>query len=535
LQTVVSIFAEQPRGTECVRSYSKLNSPNALRTTFRIGQLLSTTLKARSARSVGALGVGTVAGRGTRLIRNMVLARLLAPDQFGLMAIVMVATMAFEAFTEVGVKQSVIQNKRGAEPDYLNVAWWMQAVRGLGLFLIAVIAAPWISSFYGKPDLLKLLQFSFLAIPFRGFVSPRAYVLEKEYKFGQAVFLTQGSAIIGTITTIALAFIIRNVWALVIGFVAESAILCLASYLLVPFMPRFKISREHLGELMKFGRGIFGLPVLAMVSFQADVLVLGKLVPNEQLGLYSLVANLACLPIDLFSQIIAPVLLPAFAQKQDDKNSLSRGVLQITHWTALMSIPVVTFMACCASGILLLAYGEKYVAAAIPFGVLSLHILARTEGAILGTTYLAVGRPHLHRRFVTLRAVIIVGLIYPAVLHFGLAGAAAVVVLGNFAALVMQVFWCQRIIDLKFGDYIRCYIPGALLALPVIVAVGSLRLFGIESQILILIVGLVALVVAYAGYLAKISFSKCHEVRVASRKEPARTLDFTVPTEADDA
>ena len=511
-----------------------MNSPDALKTTFRIGQLLSATLKGRSFRSVTALGVGTVAGRGTRLIRNMVLARLLAPGEFGLMAMVMVATTAFDTFTEVGVKQSVIQNKRGAEPDYLNVVWWVQAVRGLSLFLIAVIAAPWISSFYDKPELLKLLQFSFFAILFRGLVSPRAYVLEKDYQFGRAVFLTQGSAILGTITTFALVFIIRNVWALVIGFVAEAAILCMVSYLLVPFMPRFKISRDYLGELMKFGRGMFGLPILTMVGFQADVLVLGKLVTNEQLGLYSLATTLAYLPIDLFSQIINPFLLPAFAERQDDKTSLSRWVLQITRWTAVLSIPALTLMACCASGILLLAYGEKYVAAAIPFGILSLQILARTEGPILGTVYMAVGQPHLHRRFVILRAVIIVGLIYPAVLHFGLAGSAVVVVLGNFAALMMQVFWCQRIIDIKFGDYIRSYLPGALLALPVIVTVGLLKLFAIESPVLVLIVGSAALIAAYAGYLTKISLSKCRQILFEAGKEPVGTLDFAVPTEVED-
>jgi O-antigen/teichoic acid export membrane protein len=483
---------------------------------------------------MSALGVGTAAGRGTRLIRNMVLARLLAPNEFGLMAMVMVATTAFDAFTEVGVKQSVIQNKHGAEPEYLNVVWWMQAVRGLSLFLIAVIAAPWISSFYDKPELLKLLRFSFFAILFSGLVSPRAYVLEKEHRFGRAVFLTQGSAIIGTITTIVLAFIIRNVWALVIGFVTEAAILCLVSYLLVPFMPRFRIHREYLGELMKFGRGMFGLPILTMVCFQADVLVLGKLVTNEQLGLYSLAATLAYLPIDLFSQVISPFLLPTFAERQDNKTSLSQSILQITHWTAVMSIPVITLMACCASGMLLLAYGGKYVAAAIPFSILSFQILTRTEGSILGTIYMAVGRPHLHRRFVILRAVIIVGLIYPAVVHFGLAGAAVVVVLGNFAALIMQIFWCQRIIDLKFGEYIRSYIPGVLLALPVIVTVSLLKLFGIESPVLVLVVGLAALIAAYAGYLAKISLSNCRQASFAAKKAPAVILDFTAPTEVDD-
>jgi PST family polysaccharide transporter len=326
----------------------------------------------------------------------------------------------------------------------------------------------------------------------------------------------------------------RNVWALVICYVTEAAILCLASYLLVPFMPRFKVNREYLGELMKFSRGMFGLPIMAMAFFQADILVLSKVVSNEKLGLYSMVAALACLPIELFSQIINPVLLPSFAQKQDDKTRLCRNVLFITKWTAILGIPVIAFMACCAGGILLLIYGERYIAAAVPFGILSIMILSQTEGAVLFATYLAVGRPHLHRRFVILRLVIIAVLIYPAIIYLGLAGAAIAVVLSSLVAQVVQVFWCRRIIDLKFGDYIRSYIPGVLLALPVLTTAGLLRIFGIGSLVLVLIVGAAVLIASYAGYLAKFSLSKFQPVPFAGRKETAQTLDLAASIETDD-
>ena len=132
---------------------------------------------------------------------------------------------------------------------------------------------------------------------------------------------------------------------------------------------------------------------------------------------------------------------------------------------------------------------------AVVFGVLCLQILLRNEGSILASLYFSVGQPHLHRRFVTLRAVVIAGLIYPAVLYFGPLGAAAVIVFGNFSALLMQVVWCRRVIDLKFTSYLYCYIPGLILGLPVILAVGLLWLFQIDSPILVLIVGFLILIV----------------------------------------
>jgi len=434
-------------------------------------------------------------------VRSMVLARILAPDQIGIMAIVMSFSIAFEALTEVGVKQSIIHNKRGADTDYLNVAWWMQAIRALCLYGIAVLSAPWISSFYGNPDLLKLLRVAFLAIALRGFISPRAHVLEKEYKFGRAVFLVQGSAILGAIITIVLALMIRNVWALVIGFVTEMALLCILSFVLVPFLPRFHIDRKCLGELMKYASRMFGLPILAMLSFQAPILVLGKVVSANQLGLYSFASLFAYIPIELFIKIISPVLLPAFSEKQDDTKALCRGLIKTTWWTAFFIIPSIAFMACCSRELLLLAYGPQYVAMAITFTVLCLQILARNEATILAGLYLAMGLPHLQRRFAIIRAVFIIGLIYPAAVRFGPLGAALVIALSNFTILFLQALKTREVIGLKFSQYMRSYIPGLLMALPIILNAGLLWVFNVDYYLYVLAINALVFIATFAAGL----------------------------------
>jgi O-antigen/teichoic acid export membrane protein len=465
-----------------------------------INILRGDSLKAKSARGVLTLGIGTGIERTLRFVRLMILTRLLIPDEFGLMAIILVLVNTFETVAEVGIKQSVIQNKRGADPEYLNATWWFQSLRGLGLFTIAILVSPLISSFYEKPRLLALLQVSLLAVVFRGFVSPRAYVLEKQYKFGRMVLLLQGSALIGTFVTIGYALVARNIWALVVGYLAEYGALCLLSYILAPFKPWFGINRECLKELSTFARRMFGLPILALIGFGAPVFVLGKIVTEEQLGLYSLASQLAALPISLFAKIINPVLLPGLSQKQDDRNSLGRVVLKITRLTAAAIIPLTAFIATCSSGLLLLAWGPKYVDVTIPCSILSLLILVRTQASVLSVLYVAVGQPQLQRRFVALRAMFIVALVYPAIVRFGLLGAATVSVLGNYIPMVMQIFWCRRVIPLKFDSYLRNNIPGLILAFPVVLIIRVLLLLSVESIILILIAGAVALLLTYALY-----------------------------------
>ncbi len=446
----------------------------------KTSQMRGTSIRAKSARAAMALAAGAIVERSLRFVRYVILARILAPDQFGLMALVMVAASALEALTEVGIKQSVIQNKRGADPEYLNVAWWFQAVRGVGLFAVAFLAAPWIGSFYERPELVRLLRVAFLAVLFRGFVSPRAHVLEKQYRFGMVVLLIQGSGILGAVITIVSALIMRNVWALVIGFVSEFAIMCVLSYVFVPFLPRFRMERGCLSELMDFARGMFGVPILAMIAFETDVLVLGKVVSKDELGMYYLAMTLVLLPITLFGRVITPILLPAFSDKQDDREALRRVILRVVRSSAVFTLPLVAFMASCAGGVLTVVYGSEYAAVTVPCAVLCLLIVCRTQAPIFNSAYLAVGQPRMNRRFVILRAVIVAGLIYPAVVHFELLGAAIVAVLGNSIALLMQIFWSRRIVDLEFRAYASCFLPGLVLALPII-AMNLLRFSGMES------------------------------------------------------
>ena len=462
-----------------------------------IVRLKGTGIKARMVNAVMKLGIGTFVGHGMKFIRRMILAKLLAPSELGIMAIVFSVTIILEALTEVGVKQSVIQNKKGADDNYLNMAWWMQLVRGLCLYGIAVVAAPWIGSFYEKPELVALLRVSFLSIAFRSFVSPRAYVLEKEYKFGWRVILIEGSAVLGSIITIILAFLMRNVWALVLGFVSESAILFLFSFLMVPFVPKFKIDRSSLNELLKFARGIFGLPILTAVSFQAPILILGKLLDDYQVGIYSYAYILAYFPTDLYMRMVAPVLLPAFSEKQDQKNALCRGIIQATHWTAVTSIPLMAFMVCCGSELLYLIYKPEYAVMAIPFAVLCMQIVVRNGAIILAGMYLAIGKPHLHRYYSAMRA-LAVALIYPATIFGGVLGASLVIILSNFLILLMQVIGCRKIIGLKLSDYISSYTSGLLSAVPIIIVFDLLWYFKIDNHMLVLGIGAFVFIVTFA-------------------------------------
>ena len=485
--------------------------------------LYGDSLKARCARSSATLGIGAFIAKFSGFGSKVVLTRLLVPQEMGLMVMILSLTALFEVLTEVGIKQSVIQHKNGAEPEYLNMAWWFQGLRAIGLYAVAFIAAPWLCEFYFRSrtevltrysmeELTILIRVAFLSILFNGFISPRVYILEKKFKFGRAVVITQGAFILGAIVTVILAFIIRNVWAIVIGFAATGFTSCLMSYALCPFMPRFVYDRESFQGLYRFARGMVGLPVLTYIAFNIDVLVAGKLVSTDLVGMYGMALVLARAPQDLFNRIISPILLPAFAEKQDDKKDISKAVLKITKVTALFLIAPTVLGIICNRAILTCVFGSQYSAVAVPFGLLCVYALLLMQGSVLGNVFFGLGQPSKHRAFVGFRTLILIVFMYPGIKFFGLTGAAAVVVLATVVAMCLQVAVIRKTIGLGIFDYAIAWVPGLVLATPVLVVVVVVRGLMPDSPMVHLTVGMFSCIVIWAfGLLLPKFFDKWYK------------------------
>ena len=425
----------------------------------KIALIQGSGLKARSARGSLILATGSFFERGMGLVRNMILARILAPGDFGLMAIVMSVLAVLSSLTDIGVQQSVIRHPEGNQKGYLNVAWWIQIARAAGLFIVAFLVAPTICRFYGKPELLNLLRVSFLVVIFGGFTSPCLYLLDKEFRFVKALCLMQGSSLLGTVVAIILAFYMRSVWILVIAQLVQSGVQCLLSHILCPFRPMLKIDREYLKDVLNFGRGMAGLSFLTIISMQTDVFVMGKLLTSKQVGMYALALSLAQQPMLFFARTIGRVLLPAFAEKQNDKKALCSAVVRILKGILLFGVPLSVLAALWAKTILSVIYGAQYSVAAVPFALLCFAMLFYVQAVVLSQIYMGIGMPHLHRRYVILLAGLIISLIYPGIKFFGLAGAAGVLLFSHCIAVFMQIIWMKRVIGIRFKDYIHCWWP----------------------------------------------------------------------------
>jgi len=424
----------------------------------------SDSLKGRFARGGAVLTMAAVLERGLRFVRMIILAKLIVREELGLVALCTGVLALFEAVSEVGIRTSVIQNKEGDEFGYLNAAWWFQAVRGVFLGLVGMLTAGFLADFYGNPQMANLLRVAFLAVIFNGLVSSGASLLERRFQFGRYVLLTQGSMIAGTVLTIVLAFIFRNVWVVIIGLSSEGLIKLVLSFILCPVWPRFSLDRNALRGLGSFARGMFGVPLITLLTYQADVFVLGKMVSMGEVGMYAWSLQMARIPREMAAQVMGKLLLPVFSRRQDDNGALQLWLCEVTRLMTVATGPLMGFLVACSPVVLKLAYRPEFAAVSGPFSVLVVAMFFRAQAVIVSNMYLAIKQLNLFRMFVILRGVVLLALIIPMTGRFGLMGAALAVLISEVSGFVLQVVLLNRRIELPWRRYMECLIPGFILA-----------------------------------------------------------------------
>ncbi|MBN1123715.1 MAG: oligosaccharide flippase family protein [Sedimentisphaerales bacterium] len=431
------------------------------------------SLKAKFLRSSFYLAIGSFVEKLLAFAAKIILARLLIPDERGIVVLIASLTALFECITEVGVKQSIIQNESGAKGEYLNAAWWLQSIRAAAIYIIAYLASPAICRFYlsGKLDAAtiqnwasvpQMLQVAFLSILFNGLVSPRIHLLERQFKFKKVVLLFQGSIIFGTIITIILAFLLRNAWAMVIGFTCQAFSRLVMSFLICPFMPRLNIDYSSARELIKFARGMFGAPILTYVAYNVDIIVGAKVVSAELLGMYGFAVALAGTPRELYSRVVLPALLPVLAHQQDRLDAIRESIHAITRVTFFIGFPTLVYVVIYNKTLLKIIFGDEFQEVGVAFSLYALSIFMIVLSMVFVTLCYALGKPGLVRIYVLIRLCIISILIWPMLKKFSITGAAGVLAFANSIGLGIHLFLAKKTVHLSIGHYFRHWISGGV-------------------------------------------------------------------------
>ncbi|WP_404422116.1 oligosaccharide flippase family protein [Nibricoccus sp. IMCC34717] len=395
----------------------------------------------RAAGGAALVASGNFVEQGLRMARNMILARIVAPDAFGTFALTGAALATLDAFTQAGTRQAVIQDKDNPPQELINAAFYFGLLRGFLVFLLILVAAPFLAPAFGLSQEPMTIRFVALVFLFNCIGSPASILQEKSLAYGRQVSSTLLATTLGTAVAISLAFHYPTVWALLFGLLAESVLKLGLSYVFFPFKPKIGIDKKSWSSLAAYSKGMWGLPIITMAFLRADILILAHFLDKATVGKYALCLSLAAAPFSIPS-LVSRVLLPVFARIRDDSASVAALFLKISRLYLHFSIPLFCILLSVGNTVLGLAYGSQYR----DFGtILALQFLAQALynwGVPNATVFMALGKPADYRRGAIYRAIIVYSVGIPAAYLFGPIGAAMA---SAIAALSCVTFQVQRL------------------------------------------------------------------------------------------
>jgi O-antigen/teichoic acid export membrane protein len=362
-----------------------------------------------------------------RLGANLVLTRLLVPEYFGVMALVNIFLQGLHMFSDVGIGTSIIQHKRGEEPTFVNTAWTVQALRGLYLFLVSCVLGWPLAWFYEIPDLVWMVPVAGSTALIDGFTSTSLFTQNRTLTLGKLTLVESLATLAGALANLLVGYATRSILALLVGGIAAGLTRLVLSHVYLPGLRnRFAWDAEARKDLLGFGRWVFLSTAVTFLAMQVDRLVLGKLVTEEQLGVYSIALMLATIPREIVGQLAQRVYYPVIAReiRENPSSAAVRALRQKLVW--LLVVPVACTMGV-AHPVIAFLYDDRYTLA----GPLMAWLTLGTWLSILETTYGAIALSQGEPRWITYGTVaktaIFAVLVTPVFHAYGIEGVAVLV------------------------------------------------------------------------------------------------------------
>lgn len=411
--------------------------------------------------------VSTVVRSTLQFAQVFFLARLLTPEDFGLMAIVAALVAILGLFSDLGLSKAIIHHSE-ITSEQLSSLYWLNLGAALLLMLAMAAAAPLMGHFYGEPRLVPILMSAGLVFPFGAIGYQFRVLAEKNLRFSTLAGMEVLASLFGFVCAIVIAWVGGGVWAIVAGMLASAACASVLSWLWLSsgWRPGWHLSVAECRPFLHFGSYSIGETLANTVRMQTDVFIGGLLFGPMALGLYSLPRDLSLRIAFIINPIVTRVGFPVMAKAQQDAARLKSIYLQTLRMTASVNFPIYLALALFAEEVIALLFGERWQASAIYLRIFAVLGLIRSTGNPSGSLVYAVGRARLAFWWnMTLLAIVPPILLIGASRGdmIGLAWTMFVIELGIFVPAWR--FLIRPLCAASFAEYIGQLIPPLLIAL----------------------------------------------------------------------
>lgn len=352
----------------------------------------SNGVRAKLARGAMWLAGGRAITNLLGFVSTLILARLLLPADFGLVALGTTLFGILVSMTNMSMGAALIQH-RAPERDHYDTAWTLNVARGIAIALIfAAVAAP-AAMFFEEPRLVNIMLALSVAAILNGLQNPHAIVLTRALIFWQQALLMVGQKLATLVASVAVAILTQSYWALVSGILVGQVTGTLISYAVLPYLPRFKVNKFR--ELFSFSIWLSFCDFINTLNWNFDNLIVGKLIGNTALGYYSVGNNLATIPTREVTAPLTGTLFPAFSRLADSREKLAAAYQRSQALVTAVALPAGVGLALVAEPFVRLTMGEKWLPAVLVIQCLSAVFAVQTLGSLAHPLAMALGETRL--------------------------------------------------------------------------------------------------------------------------------------------
>jgi polysaccharide transporter, PST family len=458
----------------------------------------------------------TWAFRGISAGVFLVLARLVDPSAFGLVALAAVYLMTVQSLSDQGLATALVQRET-IEAAHKDSAFWANLFVGVALALSTIVLAEPLARFYGEPRLAPILRWFAMAPVLASLSVVQQALLSRALRFRQLAIRQLIGAVAGGVVGVAMAYAGMGVWALVAQSLTIQAVGVVVLWSIAEWRPRLAFSYRHFRELFGFGSNVLAANIIRSVGLQADRLVLGYFLGATELGYYSIAQRLLSILTDFVAGSAERIVVPLFSRIQGEKERVNRGLMTAQRLLTLITIPAFVGLAATAPVLMPIVLGAKWQASVLATQILAAASLGYCLSFFFGHVLTALGRPGLRLAIVTAQAVSL-AVVSVIGVSFGLVGVAVGATLNQILFYGVELLFLRR----NAGFSLAAYLGEVLVPLAAsLVMAAAVLLLGREMtgfRPILQLIGEVGLGAAiYAGILLIFARHRLKEVLSLAR------------------
>jgi lipopolysaccharide exporter len=394
-----------------------------------------------------------LAERSLGFVSMLILARVLVPHDFGIVAMAAAFIALLEIFSAFGFEVALIQ-KQTKERRHWDTVWTFNVILGAAIaVLIAALATP-VSHVFGEPKLVDVLRVLAIGSAAQGLQNVGLVTFRTEMQFDREFRFLTAKKLIGFAITVPLALILDSYWALVIGQTCGRICSTLLSYWIHPYRPRFTL--QAAGEFFQFSRWMFFLSAIHYVKDESAHWVIGRMAGPASLGAFTISYELATLPS---SELVAPInraVFPAYAKlAKEGLEPLRREYLSVIGMIVLLATPAVLGLAATAPVLVPVLLGPNWMQAIPVLMLLSLFGYTYIIQSNAQAAYLALGRVDIPTKVNGVHAAIQLAMLIPLTARYGLNGAALAYLITALIMIPASLGVVLRMLSIRVGAFIR--------------------------------------------------------------------------------